>query len=354
MRQIVKTYFDLVKRQMPVVKERGAIGIDAGQLSVRIVELSRSKGFFCLERVLVVPQDGWDEKSSLAKVMAGLDLAKQPRPVVVSVSGKGTLLRFIDFPRMPLHELKKAFLMQVEKYFPFPKDTILSDCVILDPDGTDKKMSVMAVAVKKDLFEARSKSFKGAGVEASAVSLSPAALANAFAAFPPSAAEAGQEKKITVLVDIADQGTSLLGMVEGMPKFFRDVPIGVAEIVKRIVNSSGVAASEVRDMLSSAERPEPVAKAFEAVMASLAAEIKMSFEYFMTEKNIPVGRIYIVGEGARTVGLEKALAASMTIPLSAWNPLEKIERAPQVDGELVGREGVALAAALGLALQEYD
>ena len=82
---------------------------------------------------------GNDTKSALKKISERLHFNNQH--LVSSVFGKGTLIRYVDMPRMPLEDLRKSYIFDLDKYFPFDPKTIYTDCSILDPEGKDKKMS---------------------------------------------------------------------------------------------------------------------------------------------------------------------------------------------------------------------
>ena len=87
-------------------------------------------------------------------------------------------------------------------------------------------------------------------------------------------------------------------------------------------------------------------------MANITAEIRLSFDYFYTEKNLPVARIYLMGEGVYFPEAEPVFAGNFDIPLAVWNALEKFPAAQEAAGVL--QEGRRMAVALGLALSAYD
>ena len=98
----------------------------------------------------------------------------------------------------------------------------------------------------------------------------------------------------------------------------------------------------------------PTWKAVDAVMANLVAEIRLSFDYFVTEKNIQLSQIVLVGEGASIAGVKNVFEDGFEIPLVLWDPFEKVSVASGVDKEELRKSGACLVTALGLALNEYD
>ena len=94
--------------------------------------------------------------------------------------GKGTLIRYIDMPRMSLEDLKSSFDIEADKYFPFAQNQIYTDCFILDAKEKSKNMSVMAAAAKRELIDRRIKLLEELGMPVEFVGLNPIVLANAL------------------------------------------------------------------------------------------------------------------------------------------------------------------------------
>jgi len=358
MHSLFKIYFRLIKRFLPSGKTAGIVGIDLSSSHCRLVEVAVRGGALELVSFKDIPVDGSDEKAAFSKVLASLTKTEKPRAVVVAVSGKGTLIRYIDMPRMLPKDLKKAFAIESDKYFPFPKDTIYTDCHILDPKSADKKMAVLVAAAKKDVVDSRVKLLREAGVDPVAVALSATAVANVFSVLPPvmaAQAAGGKRPGAIALIDIGEAGTNLMIMSDGVPRFSRDIFIGISEIVKRVTNVAGVNAADARAFLYRSDaRPEAAQKALEAIVAALVSEIRLSFDYFITEKNTSIGQLYLIGEGIGIPGIEEMFAQSVDIPLFLWNPLEQLALAPGIDKGSVEKEGRRFITALGLALNEYD
>ncbi len=353
MHPFLENYFKLIKRALPSDRQGSFIGLDMGLMAFRAIELVHRPNGFEVVNWKIEPLEGLNEKATLLKVLSAFDIDKNPRPLLTGVSGRGTLIRYIDMPRMSSGDLQKALAIDADRYLPFPKNTVYIDSFILDPDGKDKKMAVLIAAVKKDLVDARIKILKECGLDAGVVTLGPVAVANAFAAFPPISME--KSEKMTAVIDIGE-GVSNLMIIDGKtPRFNRDIFIGVQEFLKRLENLSGINAIEGRQLLkSSGEKSDAVRQAVDAAMANFVAEIRLSFDYFVTEKNIQISKIVLAGEGALIPGVKKVFEDSFEISLVVWDPFEKVSVAVGVDKEGLHQSGACFVTALGLALNEYD
>ncbi len=360
MASFIDTYFKFIKRLFPLNPKSSSVGLDICPSSCKVVELFLKNGAFELSRWSLELLSDNDDRSALAvlgKLASSFGQAG-PRAVVASVSGKGTLVRYVDMPRMSTADLRRAFAIESDKYFPFPKDTVYTDCHILDTMDNNRKMSVLVSAVKKDLVDGRMKLLKEAGMEPLTVTLASVALANAFAVFPPEGFASGsgaREFKACAVIDIGETGTNLMIVFAGLPRFNRDIFIGTQELYKRVSNLLGVPPAEAHVLL----RPgmalsEAAQKSVDAVMMNLIAEIRLSFEYFVTEKNLAITRVFLAGDGAQIPGVEKAFKDGVDVPVSIWDPFERMIVAPNVSREGLKANSSRLITALGLALNEYD
>lgn len=361
MSTLVDSYFKLIKRLFPINPNSRSIGLDICPSCCKAVELSSRNGVFELSRWCIEALPGNDDRSlltALGKVASELSPQSASRPVVASVSGKGALVRYVDMPRMSTADLRRAFAIESDKYFPFPKDTVYTDCHILDTLDGNRKMSVLVSAVKKEIVDGRMKTLKEAGMDPLSVTLSSVAVANAFAIFPPEGFVSGagaKELKACAVIDIGEAGTNLMIVFAGLPRFNRDIFIGTQEIYKRVANLLGIPLAEVHGVLRpGAELSDAARKGVEAVMQNLLAEIRLSFEYFVTEKNLAVTQVFLIGDGARIPGVEKAFKDGVDIPVGIWDPFEKLSSAPALSREGLKVVGTRLVTALGLALNEYD
>ncbi|MBF0594212.1 MAG: type IV pilus assembly protein PilM [Candidatus Omnitrophica bacterium] len=361
MSNIVNNYLKIIRKVFPVNAKSSVVGLDIGPSSCKAVELVCRNGGYELLRWMVEPVVGTDDKAlsaALGKILSAFGLQAKARPLITSVSGKGTLIRYVDMPKMSQMDLRRAFAIESDKYFPFPRDTVYTDCHILSTFDGNRKMSVLVAAVKKDLVESRMKVLKEAGLDSSTVTLNPVAVANAFATFPPDGFLGGAEAqsfKACAVVDIGETGTNLMIIFAGSPRFNRDIFIGAQEIYKRAANLLGVPQDEVRGLLAYGKPVnETLQKGVSAVMADLISEIRLSFDYFITEKNLAVTQIFLTGDGACIAGVEPAFRQGIDIPVAVWDPFEKMAAASPAVKEGLKPHGSSLIGALGMALNEYD
>src|SRR3989338_10585998 len=139
MKQFLDQYLSFVRKLLPH-SDPGttSIGLDIEASSCRMVELTKHGA--SLEIVQWASQ-AIENGDTVKAVRSLLEKAKHPsRSPVSTVQGKGTLIRCVSIPRMPVEDLRKSLSLEADKYFPFAQDQVYTDCHILDPDSQDKKI----------------------------------------------------------------------------------------------------------------------------------------------------------------------------------------------------------------------
>ncbi|MBF0385252.1 MAG: pilus assembly protein PilM [Candidatus Omnitrophica bacterium] len=349
MHKILKSYFGLIKKFIPDKPKGSSVGIDIGLNEVRAVEITKEGGVYQMIWGGIEKVDKFDIKDALTKTIKSL---KDPKAsIYTSIFGKGTLIRHIDFPRMTPADLKNSFALELDKYFPFPAEQIYSDCYILDPQGKGKQMSVLASAATREHVDNRIKLFKEAGVNIDYITLNQIALINSFNRFPP---EDIEQNYLYALLDVGENVTSIAVLSGGLPRFSRDIFIGSQDLIKRIANALGKGITEAAELISAASiKGEDLEQACESAILGLVQEIKLSLDYFTTEKNNEVAQIFLTGPGAQIGILEGYLEKSLDLKVKRWNPFKSIDTNAVKELGL-DKHFIKLGTALGLAAYDYD
>ena len=345
-KQLFGQYLQLMNRIIPKPPAAPVVGIDIGTSSIKAVELGPSAGGYEIRHWAIEPLAGTDTKTVLKKISDRLHLSNQL--LVSSVYGKGTLLRYVDMPRMPLEDLRKAYIFDLDKYFPFDPKNIYTDCSILDPEGKDKKMLVLLAAVKRELVDERLKLFKEVGLELSSVAINSIATANAFSRLGPQITSSGKAKAV---LDIGGSASCIMIFKDSSPRFARDIFVGGQELTKKISIALGVDALAAETLKRQpGEKLAQVIEACEMPVNHLITEVRLSMEYFMTEKNIQVDELFLSGGGALLKGIEGVFEKNLGLSVKVWNPLaSSVLKTSTASGD-IQTYAAQFGVALGLGL----
>ncbi len=346
----LKQYLNVVNHWIPSASQGSSIGIDIGVNECRFIEIIKLNQSFEVLGWACESMAEEDIGSVFKKILAK---AKYPsKSPYVAVYGKGTLIRYISLPRMSLFDLKKSFIIEAERYFPFPSDQIYTDCFILDPKEKTKQMLALVAAAKKDLIEERIKLLSGLGLQPFFVGINPIALANAFHVLGESQEE--NKDSSVALLDIGETVTSLIIFKNRLPWFTRDIFLGQQDILKKISHEQKISLPEAERLATSAEKTENWLALCETEIMQIVQEVRLSFDYFTTEKNQEINRLLLTGVAAKIRGLSELLEKNLEIKVSLWDPLIQLKKTSESLASLTEKDSLKMGVALGLALYQYD
>src|SRR3989338_4003864 len=245
MKNFVAVYLEKVKHLLPEKTLQPSAGLDIGMDSCKLITLTGQENSLEALDVLVEPVSNGDFAGSIKKLLdRATAVVKNPS---VSVSGKGTLIRYLDMPRMPLADLKKSIELEADKHFPFPKDQIYMDCFILDTQAKDNKMPVLVAAAKKDIIDQRMRLLTELGLQPDFITINAIAIANVFNVLQKDSKnekDPGTKANAFAVLDIGSSISSLIILKDNIPRFTRDIFIGGRDFNNRIANILNVNAEE--------------------------------------------------------------------------------------------------------------
>lgn len=351
MHPILKVYFGVIKKFLPGQKENVSVGLDIGSGECKLIQIRKSENTFEIVNWAIEPIINGDLAASITKCMEHLKV-----PCVTlytAVFGKGTLIRYIDMPRMSLDDLRNSFSIEADKYFPFTSDQIYTDCYILDPQGKEKQMAVMAAAAKKEIIDQRIKLLTDLGLPINFIGIAPIALANVYHVLGN--IQPNEKAPAVAILDMGDSVSSLTILVDQLPRFTRDIFIGGKELTKRISNALNITPQEAEALKRDpGARLTEVMSACESLVANIVHELKLSFDYFTTEKSKEVGTLLLTGGTSLLQGIDKIFEKQTEIKVARWNPIPNLKISSDINADQLNKNSHKLGVALGLALYEYD
>ncbi len=350
--QVLDRCLPIIKRFIPERNISPSVGLDIGIGSCKLIELVKSSSSYELLTCAIKPMEKGDVPGTIKKILAHLKVPT--KSLFTAVFGKGTLIRYIDMPRMSLEELKKSFLVEADKYFPFPKDQIYMDCYILDPNGSDKKMSVLVAVTKKEIIDERIKLLTDLGLQTNFIGINSVALANAFNVLSVSRnASTLNESSVIAILDLGDAVSHLMILINHLPRFNRDIFVGGRHLTQEISSGLGVSLQEAEVLkCQPGNRAQEILNACESNLTNLVSNLRLSFDYFITEKNIQISKLLLTGGASLFEGLDGFLAKNLEMPVEKWDPIPSLKLTPDISIEELRKNACKLGVALGLALYQ--
>lgn len=231
---------------------KSVLGINMGNHSIKVVELTRRGNSFVVQNLLIAPTKEAivsgemiqpDVVASTLKEMlqtAGV----RTKEAVIAVGGQsGVVVRVTELPKMSRRELMKAIPLEIERHLPFQSGGVVQDYVLLkEPEevAEGEQIPILFAAARADLVDAYLLAVQQAGLSPIAVEVEPLAAARALFAARGFGLTDGQTGRISVLVNIGHEGTEISFVEGGHVIFTRLIPFGGRHLTEDLRDHLGM------------------------------------------------------------------------------------------------------------------
>ncbi len=325
----------------------GSLGVDIGTYSVKVVRIEAGKDGtkvlgFGIEKVL-----DKNYRDALSKALLKAK-SSSDQSAVISVAGQGVVSRYIELPLMNKSELESSMRFEIEKYVPFPLGEVSADYAVIHEMREKAKMYVLIAAAKNDLVAKKVNLAQEVNLNLKAVDLDCLALAN----FASEAAGLSGKGNCFGIINIGKSVSNIDILVDGIPYLSRDIFIGGEDITKKMVEGLELEYAEAEKLKNDpGQKKEELLTIWDPVLNNLAAEIRVSLDYFEARNNRAVDMIYITGGSSRLDGIEAYLNQLLAVNISKLDYTEKLKFDESVNIEEFRSSQDLLAVAIGLALR---
>jgi type IV pilus assembly protein PilM len=311
-------------------RKKLTVGLDVGSGLVKAVVIDHSGPIPELAKVVITPltdtaivegevMDHGIVADAIRQTLAAT--GAKTKHIVAAVGGRDVIVKKIQMERVKEQQARELMRWEAEQHVPFDMDSVELDFQVLDPDGDGLDMSVLLVAAKRELVEARQALFAEAGTAPSVIDVDAFALHNAFEANYPEAING-----TIALLNIGNEATNLNILDEGVPILTRDLGVGTRRIREDLQREHGISAEAAEDLLRGYDR-HPM---LDGIVAMRGEEIAIGMERAATflassQRNFGAIRaVYACGGGSRVPGLLPWLSDRLRIPVQPANALAKI------------------------------
>ena len=324
------------------------LGVDVGSTSVKAALLTRSSAGIRVERFVSAPVPLGADKAQVAQVVReAVQKVNAPRDagVVTAVSGPGTVVRAILFPKMTPQELRGALSFEAEKHIPFKLEGIYLDFAVLG-EQPNNQMEILLGAARKEVVAEHLELLSQAGVTPASVDLEMLALANAWEAVRPQA-----ETRVVGLIHIGSRAT-LLDFTRGAKlQFAREIPVGGSAFTRAISEALRVDAGEAERLKVQPEaRQQELRSVLQPAWDDWLNRCRTSFDFFENQYGTKVEQLVLSGGSARLAGFKEWVQEASGLPTETWRPGAGL--AGPEGAQLPEQEAAALTVAVGLAARE--
>ncbi len=311
-------------------RKKITVGLDIGSGLVKAVVIDHSGDVPELIKVVITPlndtaivegeiMDQAIVADAIRQTIEATGLKK--RYIVAAVGGRDVIVKKITIERVKEAQARELMRWEAEQHVPFDMDSVELDFQILDPDSDGLDMSVLLVAAKRELVEAKRVLLTDAGAQPSVIDVDAFALHNAFETNHPDAMLG-----TVALLNIGNEATNLNILDDGVPILTRDLGVGTRRFRDDLQREHGIGADEAEDLLRSFDRSALLDNAIVMRGEELAIGVERAATFLATSsRNFgQIRAVYACGGGARVPGLLSWLADRLRIPVQPANALAQI------------------------------
>ena len=315
----------------PFGRKKLTVGLDIGSGLVKLVVIDHSKGEPELVKVAITPvladaivEGEVMDPGIVADAIRGLFVSGgvKQKQVVVAVGGRDVIVKKIQMDRMKEADAREVIRWEAEQHVPFDMENVELDFQILDPGGEGLQMSVLLVAVKRELVENKVTLLTDAGLIPEIIDVDAFALHNAFELNHPDAM-----RGMVGVLNIGHEVTNINILEDGVPVLTRDLAIGTRRFREDLQRERGLTAEEAEKLLQAFERSPVLDPYVESRGEEMAVGIERAAAFLQTSSRggASMTKIYTSGGGSRIPGLSEVLAQRLGVAFERANPIQNIK-----------------------------
>ncbi len=343
---------------------RPLIAIDIGSTAIKVVELTGARGKTLRSMgVEVLPYgsvvDG--EIKNIEEVERGLrSLLKRlrikpfGRRAALAVSGSSVLIKkaYVEASGQSDEQIRIA----AEQQFNVDMNEVYYDSFYLESQGApDGTRPVIIAGAKREMLEPYLGLMRQVGLRTGVVECSVFSATNMFEF------NYGRLTGLVGLVNIGASFSQVTIIHNGEFIYSQEVPVGGEEYTRKIMEAMSIDRANAEALKVAASHGDggvhqDVLAVIQDLNNQLVGDVQMAIDTFFASQDpaasSPLNAVYLTGGGARTIGLDAALAATLQIPVQVINPFQKVEVDPKrFKTDFILMQGHLYGVAVGLGMR---
>ena len=303
---------------MKLLGGKKTVGIDIGSTKIRVAELDRNGHKVVLNYYdeLEAPSLPPNERIEFLRTEGKNFLKRMPtRNALISLPGRGLLIRTLTVPNVPLKKLKDILKYEVQQQIPFPLEVVTWKFQILNQ--TPQNFNVLLGAAKKDLVNSYLSQLAPLNLNVEFLDTDLFALLNSF-----SFSHSFKEDKCQAILEIGAISSNFI--IKHKEKLLmRSLTTSGDTIINSIMETENTSFGEAeKKKIEEGMKLPAVVSGIE----SLHTEIQNSIDYWrFTQKGPEVEELYLCGRGSELKGFKEFIEEKSRIKTLSPNFIEKID-----------------------------
>ena len=331
-------------------------GLDIGTTGMRLVELRGSGTTRSLVKYAYVPidaklsqSDSKVDQQKLSQILQNLIAEARPttKHVAVGIPSSRVFTTVVDFDHLSMSETAKAISYQADSLIPTPPAESKIDWSVLGDSPKDKtKAELLLSSVPNNFIESRLDMIEAVGLNV--IAFEPDSIALSRALISPGSA--GPQ----LIIDIGQQGTDLIIVMNEAPRLVRAIPTGAEAIIRSAMQNLNIDENQANQFVFKfgVSKDKLEGNVFQAIIGTvdmLVGEIDKSIKFFQTRyPGVAVGQMIVSGAAAIIPELPLYLANKFGVNVEIGNAWRNVAFAADRQNELLAVSN-SFSVAVGLA-----
>lgn len=311
-------------------RARAWFAIDVGSSSVKLAEAVDGRDGARVLRTAVLPAPAGAVENGFVRHTRVLGDAirefagaarGRPRRAVVSIPGRGVMIKRLHLPDQGPDGLDRAIEFEAMDAVPEDLDNVNLDYHVIGPSDDGNGLEILLVAAKKDLVENYVDLLEAAGLVPAIVDVDHFALRSGSRGLPDHRAE--------VLVHVGARSTTVHVPTDHLPGYTADLPVGGEQLTESLAEDLGVSRDEA-EAVKCGDRSRAVARLLDSPCERFAAEVARSLNLFgaLGDRAEP-RRVSLSGGSALLPGLGPSLTRALDAEVRVCGPFFRDSLPPE-------------------------
>lgn len=341
-------------------RNKTTVGLDIGSGLIKVVVMDHARGVPELVKVAVAPLlpdaivegEVMDPRLVADAITAAMQSAGiKSTDVVTAVGGRDVIIKRIQTERVKEQQARELMRWEAEQHVP-DVESVELDFQILETNGDSppEEMSVLLVAAKRELVDAKLRILGEAGLSPSVVDVDAFALHNAFELNHPEAMRGA-----VALVNVGNEITNVNVLDDGVPILTRDLAVGTRRFQEDLQRHHALSAEDAERAVRGYDRSAQLDSVLQARGEEIAVGVERAAAFLAASaRGAPQVRIvYICGGGSRVPGLADVLGQRLHLKVEFANPLANLHvRDGALSGFAMDDVAPLLMLPVGLGLRQ--
>ncbi len=304
------------------------VGVDIGSGSIKLAELTFTKGGATLDNFAVIPSP--PQAVTNGEITDSLLVADSIKTAFkengfknklacIGLSGTAVIIKKISIPRVDPKKIREQVQYEAAQYLPFDVSQVTIEHHVLSFTSSPENLDILVIAAQNEYIVNYIGSINQAGLRCGVLDVSSLALANVFEMCY------GKTTEPVALFNFGSNITNFLVLFQGEVIFSRDIPVGGFHFTNEISKNMGVTFDEAETLKisqsSQQDTPEETRTFMNIALDYVTEEIRNSIDFYTaTAQGHLITKAYYTGGAGQTAGLIDHLTDVLKLPFEAFNP----------------------------------